>query len=202
MTSSKEPESEGHTALPTNQTRASLALLALRWGEAIASWLAMLGAAVSTLLVLVVLAITAVNVVARYGLASPIAGVDEATGFLVVVIVMLGAAEALRRDDHIRIDILHEHLGRPAIWWLDLLAHAGVLVFALFLLVMSCKTVAFSYAFGAYSSGYLELALWVPQSSLVIGALLLALVALARLVRQIVTPLEPSPDAHPPARPR
>ncbi|TIX76508.1 MAG: TRAP transporter small permease subunit, partial [Mesorhizobium sp.] len=70
-----------------------------------------LGGALSALLILVVLAITAVSVFNRYFLGRPLMGVDEATGFLVVAIVMFGAAEALRRGDHIRIDLLFDHLG-------------------------------------------------------------------------------------------
>lgn len=142
-----------------------------------------LGGALSALLILVVLAITAVSVFNRYFLGRPLMGVDEATGFLVVAIVMFGAAEALRRGDHIRIDLLFDHLGPRGRWWLELWSLASVLVFAALLLVASWHTVVFSRQFGAYSSGYLSLPMWIPQLTMVVGAVLIGLAALAAMLR-------------------
>jgi TRAP-type C4-dicarboxylate transport system permease small subunit len=130
-----------------------------------------------------VLALTAVSVFNRYFLGRPIMGVDEATGFLVVAIVMFGAAESLRRGDHIRIDILFDHLGPRLHWWLELWSFVAVLVFAVLLLVTSWHTVFFSRMFGAYSTGYLSIPMWIPQSTMVIGAILLGLVALSMALR-------------------
>jgi C4-dicarboxylate transporter, DctQ subunit len=144
-----------------------------------------LGGVVSTVLIIVVLGLTAANVIARYIVSSPIPGVDEATGFMVVAIVMFGAAEAYRTNDHIRIDLLLENLAPAKAWWLEAFSHAAVLVFALFLMVTAWHTVAFSRAFEAYSSGYLELPLWLLQLPLIIGAVLLALIAALRLVQHL-----------------
>jgi C4-dicarboxylate transporter DctQ subunit len=142
-----------------------------------------LGGAISSLLILAVLAITALSVFNRYFLGRPVMGVDEATGFLVVAIVMFGAAESLRRGDHIRIDILFEHLGPRLRWWQEVWSFAAVLVFSALLLITSWHTVLFSRMFGAYSTGYLGLPMWIPQSTMIIGAALLGLVTLALAVR-------------------
>ena len=64
------------------------------------------GGVVSSVLILLVLVITGTGVWMRYVVGQHIAGVEEATGFFVVAIVMFGAAEASRRGDHIRIDII------------------------------------------------------------------------------------------------
>lgn len=161
-----------------------LALARLSLAADLASWI---GGAVSTLLIVVVLAITAINVVARYVFSRSIEGADEATGFLVVAIVMFGAAEAYRKGDHIRIDILADHVGLRGRWWLEALSHAGTLVFVLILMVTAWHTVQFSRAFDAYSSGYLEMPLWIPQASLVVGGFLLGLVAAVRLVGHLAS---------------
>jgi len=141
-----------------------------------------IGGALSALLIFVVLVLTAVNVVARYLLDRPIQGVDEATGFLVVAIVMAGAAEAFRRGDHIRIDLLIDHCGPRLHRWLEAWATAAVLLFAGLLVHTAWDTVAFSRRFGAYSTGYLGIPLWIPQSALVVGGVLLGLAAAARLL--------------------
>jgi C4-dicarboxylate transporter DctQ subunit len=79
--------------------------------------------------------------------------------------------------------LLFDHVGPRARWWLELWSLASVIVFAALLLVTSWHTVVFSYRFGAYSTGYLSLPMWIPQSTMVAGAVLLGLAALAAMLR-------------------
>lgn len=151
--------------------------------EKIAGAISWVGGAVGALLIVVVLVITAVSVFNRYILGKSLIGVDEATGFLVVAIVMCGAAEALRRGDHIRIDLLLEHASPRWQWLLDLWSYVAVLTFSILLLVTAWHTVVFSRQFGAYSSGYLEMPMWIPQSTMLLGGLLLSLVSLVKIIR-------------------
>lgn len=151
--------------------------------ERIAAAISWVGGAVGALLIVVVLVATAVSVFNRYILGRALLGVDEATGFLVVAIVMCGAAEALRRGDHIRIDLLLEHASPMWRWLLDLWSYVAVLAFSILLLVTAWHTVVFSRQFGAYSSGYLEMPMWIPQSTMILGGLLLVLVSLVKVIR-------------------
>lgn len=151
--------------------------------ERIAGAISWIGGAVGALLIVVVLVITAVSVFNRYILGRPMIGVDEATGFLVVAIVMCGAAEAFRRGDHISIDLLLEHASPRWRWVLDLWSYLAVLAFSILLLVTAWHTVVFSRRFGAYSSGYLEIPMWIPQSTMLLGALLLGLVSIVKMIR-------------------
>lgn len=148
--------------------------------ERVAAVLTRLGGAVSALLLVVVLVLTAISVFNRYLLGRPILAVDESTGFLVVTIVMLGAAEAFRRNDHIRVDLVCEHFGARGRWLLDLWSCATVVAFGALLLVTAWHTVEFSRMFGAYSTGYLAIPMWIPQSTMIVGAILLCIAALAR----------------------
>jgi C4-dicarboxylate transporter DctQ subunit len=150
--------------------------------ERVAGVLSWTAGAIAALLTVAVLAITAISVFNRYVLGRPLLAVDEATGFLVVAIVMGGAAEAYRRGDHIRIDLVLEQVGPLARWLLDIWADAAVLAFSILLLVTAWHTVVFSRQFGAYSSGYLELPMWIPQSTMLVGAALLGLVSVVRLL--------------------
>ncbi|MBP2299690.1 TRAP transporter small permease [Azospirillum picis] len=158
---------------------------ALRLLTGTASALSRLGGALSVLLIVVVLALTTAGVVARYVAGHPLEGIDEACGYLVVAMVMAGAAEALRTGHHIRIDLLLGAVGPRGRRWLDAWAHLAVLVFAVLLVRTGWHTALFSYEFEAYSSGQLELPLWIPQAALPVGAALLGLVALCQLVRTL-----------------
>ena len=166
------PDYHGEAAAATASSRT----------ERAAAMLTRLGGAISALLLVVVLVLTAISVFNRYVLGKPIMAVDEATGFLVVTIVMLGAAEALRRNDHIRIDLVYERVGARGRWWLDLWSCATVVVFGALLLVTAWHTVQFSRMFGAYSTGYLAIPMWIPQSTMIVGAILLCIAALARAI--------------------
>jgi len=148
--------------------------------------LAWLGGLVSAVLIVLILAVTTVSVLFRYFLGMPLLGVDDGTGFLVVATVMFGAAEALRRNDHINIDLLTAVLPAPVRHALDILAQAAVLVFAGVLLASAWRTVTFSLRFDNYSTGELEMPLWIPQSTMLVGAVLLGLVAATRLLSLIL----------------
>ena len=144
-------------------------------------YLAVLGAGCAAVLVLVSLAIVGYSVVMRYVLNTPVTWVDELTGFLVVGIVMLGAADALRRGDHISVDLLTTRLHGgarriAAIWWM-----IAVLLVSAALIYSGEIMVRFSHEFEMYSEGYLELPMWIPQSVLLAGAVLLALMAVGRI---------------------
>ena len=70
--------------------------------------LAITASITSALLVVLTLGVTAFSVFRRYVLGNPLTWTDELSGFLVVAIVMLGAAEVLRRGEHVSVDILSE----------------------------------------------------------------------------------------------
>jgi TRAP-type C4-dicarboxylate transport system permease small subunit len=146
-------------------------------------WLSVLFGAVSGAIVVVVLALTSVGVFMRYVLDRPLRGVDEATGFLVVAIVMFGAAETLRRGEHIQIDLVTNAVRGRTRWLLDLWAYACVLVFSLVFLFTAWRTVAFTWRFGEYSTGYLEMPMWIPQATMLPGAALLGLVAILKIAQ-------------------
>lgn len=155
---------------------------AMRLLTGTASVLSRIGGALSILLIVVVLALTTAGVFARYVAGHPLEGVDEACGFMVVAMVMAGAAEALRTGHHIRIDLIMGFVGPRGRRWLDAWANLAVLVFAVLLARTGWHTAMFSYDFDAFSPGQLELPLWIPQATLPIGAALLGIVAFAKLL--------------------
>ncbi len=152
-----------------------------RWIGAVTWAAAALGAGV----VLLMMSVVGYSVVNRYILGTPITWIDELSGYLVVALVMLGAAESLRRGDHISVDLITSRLGergrrRAAIW-----GDITVLVVAVALLISGAETIEYSVNYGILSEGYLEVPMWIPQSFLILGAALLALVSAANLLGRI-----------------
>lgn len=67
--------------------------------------------------VLLMMSLVGYSVVNRYLLGTPVTWIDELSGYLVVALVMLGAAESLRRGDHIAVDLITSRLGARAGAW-------------------------------------------------------------------------------------
>ena len=143
------------------------------------------GGLISGSLILVALIVTTANVVGRYALGNPFRGAEELTGYLVVATVMTGAAEAYRRGDHIAIDFIRGVALAPVRAASRILFDASVLLFAAIIGWSGWHSVQFSRSFGSYSPGYLETPMWIPQSAMLVGAILLCLAAAGRLYQTI-----------------
>lgn len=146
-----------------------------------------IGGTLSTLLILLVFAIVAYAITQRYVLDTPLLWGDEFIGYTLAAIVMLGAAEALRRGDHISIDLLTSQAGGALRVFLGALSNIAVIVFAAIIGWSAWESIIFARAFGSYSVGYIEIETWIPQIPMLFGAALLILAALARIIRLIAS---------------
>ena len=147
----------------------------------VSKFAAAVGAGVVVLMMLVV----TYSVVNRYILNTPITWTDELSGYLVVALVMLGAADALRRGDHISVDLITSRLTKRGKKLVEIWGYIIVLVFSSVLLISSKRTIDYSVNFEIVSEGYLEVPMWIPQSFLILGGSLVFLVALAKLTRAV-----------------
>ncbi|HUS95483.1 MAG TPA: TRAP transporter small permease [Hyphomicrobiaceae bacterium] len=147
-------------------------------------WLVRLCGVLSALLIIFILGIVTLAIVQRYIVGKPLLGADEFIGYVLVAIVMLGTAEALRMGDHIVIDLLSGRAGPRMSRFLTIWADVAVLAFAVVLGWSSWNAIKFAYDFGEYSSGYIEIATWIPQTPMLIGSVLIGLVALTRLLER------------------
>ena len=142
--------------------------------------------AVSALLIVFILCIVTYAIIQRYVLGTPLLWGDEFIGYVLVAIVMLGTAEALRNGDHIAIDLLSSRTGPGLSRILALWSDLAVLAFATVLGWSSWIAIKFTYDFGEYSSGYIEVPTWIPQIPMLIGSILIGLVAITRLLERLI----------------
>ena len=149
----------------------------------IMEWPIRIAGVLSSLLIFVSFCLMIFAIFQRYFLNTPLKWGDEMLGYLLVAIVMSGVAEALRRGDHVAIDLLTSFFGIKIRALLTYLSYTAVLAFAVIFGISADEVVRFSYGFGSYSPGYLEAPMWIPQSTMIAGSILLGLGALAGLVR-------------------
>ncbi|MDX1375562.1 MAG: TRAP transporter small permease [Burkholderiales bacterium] len=162
------------------EPRGALAHLARAIG-----WLNALAVGLSAAGILASLGLISWAVVMRYVFNRPPVWTDEVVGFMLVGIVMLAAAQSLRRGEHIGVDILVARLGPRGRFWAQLWSSVSVLVVAVILIVNGWRTAMFSRQLGILTEGNLEIPVYWLQLFLPLGGLLMLLVSLEALVRLV-----------------
>lgn len=154
-----------------------------RW---IAGPLVWIGGAISAALILAMFVVTIYAIWMRYVMNKPLLWADEVTGWALVAIVMLGAAEAYRQGDHIAIDLISARA--TGIWRVlaGYVSDLAVLGFALIVGTSTWEAISFARMFGSYTAGNVVIETWIPQVPLLIGAGLLAILALVRLGERVL----------------
>lgn len=145
-----------------------------------------LGGAISAVLILAALVVTVYAVVMRYVLNAPLLWADEVTGWALVAIVMLGSAEAYRRNDHIAIDLLFDRTKGGHRFALECFGHAAAVGFAVIVGLSTWEAVSFARSFGVYTSGHIEIETWYLQLPILIGSVLLAVMGAIRLFETLI----------------
>ncbi len=134
---------------------------------------------------LVSLALIAWSVVMRYVFNAAPAWVDDAVGFLLVATVMLAAAQTLRRDEHIGVDILTTKLGPSGQRWARAWAAIASGAVGLLLIVNGWDTAMLAKTLGLLTEGGLEWPTWLLMLLMPLGGTLLLLASMEALWRAI-----------------
>lgn len=146
----------------------------------------LLGGLLALLAAVLVLLVAGV-VALRYGFGMGSVALQELGQHLHAAIFMLGAGLALRRDRHVRVDLLYGRLGARARLRLDAFACLGVVLpFSVFAFAVSLDYVTASFAIGEGSRepGGLP-ALWLVKGLIPAFAVLLGLRAVAQGLRAL-----------------
>lgn len=145
--------------------------------------IALIAAGIAAAMLLASFVLICWSVVMRYFAGQPITWVDELVGYGLVAVVMLGATDALRRGEHIGVDVLTQRLGRRAG---HVVAVAGLIAVGLvgvILIIEGWEMISFSRMIGILSTGYLAMPMEYPQGFVPLGGVLLVLGALSGLAR-------------------
>jgi TRAP-type mannitol/chloroaromatic compound transport system permease small subunit len=126
------------------------------------------------------------NAMVRYAYDESSNAWLEVQWYMFAVIVMLGAAYTLKRNEHVRIDLLYMTLSRRGQLWIDIL---GTLIF----LLPTCLILAWlswpffmqSYVINEHSSNAGGLIRWPIKLVLPLGFLLLALQGVSELIKRV-----------------
>jgi TRAP-type C4-dicarboxylate transport system permease small subunit len=112
------------------------------------------------------------GVVYRYVLVAPIAWIEEIVRLCLVWVTFLGAYLAMRRGQHIAMDVVYERLGRRGRRLADA---AGAAILALFFATLTWYGTAYAQAFMGARSPFLGFPQGLTYFALPVGAVLLLL---------------------------
>ncbi len=148
---------------------------------------AVIGKYVSWLALFMVLAQFAM-VIARYVYGLGLIALQESVIYSFALLFMLGAAETLRRDGHVRIDIIYDRLSPRRRAWIDLAGHLFVLIpVCIAILLLSFAYVAGSWSIleGSRESTGLPF-LFLLKSLLIVFPVLMILQSLSNAIKAAV----------------
>jgi TRAP-type mannitol/chloroaromatic compound transport system permease small subunit len=137
-------------------------------------------------LVLLACVVSAGNAMIRYAYDSSSNAWLEVQWYMFAVIVMFGAAYTLRKNEHVRVDIIYMTLSRRGQLWVDIL---GTLIF----LIPTCAILAWlswpffmqSYSVFEHSSNAGGLLRWPIKLVLPLGFALVALQGISELIKRV-----------------
>jgi C4-dicarboxylate transporter DctQ subunit len=151
--------------------------------------------ALAALALLVSFALIGWAVVMRYVFNAAPIWVDEVVGFNLVVIVLLGAAQTLRRGEHISVDLLVTYLPKKGQRWAHAWAALATAAIAGVLIINGWETAQLARMLGLLTDGSLEWPTWWLMLLMPIGGALLLLAAVESFGRA-VTGLPPLGAPH------
>ncbi|MGZ8410675.1 MAG: TRAP transporter small permease subunit [Hyphomicrobium sp.] len=111
----------------------------------------------------------------------------ELAGYAFAAASFLGLGYTFRTDGHIRVSVLMRSLSVRSRLWLEAWCLCVASLISLFLSWSAVIYVADSLYFGDVSSGSLAVPLWIPQSAMAFGLIVLTVAILDRAVEFAVT---------------
>lgn len=142
------------------------------------------GGMIAALALVSILAIIVAQMIARWtGLIFP--GAASYAGYAMATASFFAFAHALNRGAHIRVSILLNALGRHR-RWLEIWCFGVGAALTWYLAYYAIKAVYWSHKLHDISQGQDATPLWIPQSAMAAGAVLLAIAMTDHLVRVLV----------------
>lgn len=140
------------------------------------------GLAAVLLMVFGIAGLMVVQVVGReFGLLIP--GADDIVAYSTAGSAFLGLAHTYRRGELIRVALLLDRLSPPKRRYMEIVALGVAVAMVGFIAWHSVITVLETREFGEMAQGLLRIPLWIPQTSMAVGAVALCLALFEDLIR-------------------
>lgn len=143
------------------------------------------GGAVLAAICLVLIALLTLTQVIGRAIGVMIVDAGAIAGYAMAASIFLALAYTLREGGHIRVSLLLTHVNPKVRRALEIWCLSSFSVLALFMAYSCISFVHDSYRFADVSTGMLAIPLWIPQSSMALGMVLLAAALIEETIRVI-----------------
>lgn len=126
------------------------------------------------------------EVLCRYFLNSPTDWANELNQYLLCGLSMLGGGYCLLQDQHVRVDVLYMHFSRRRRAWVELGTWWLVLLFCLVMLIWGGELTWEALVKNKRSMSLLEWPLYPSLAMVPLGAFLVLIQAVARLLGNLL----------------
>jgi len=141
---------------------------------------------VASLCLIAILALIVIQMLARWtGEVFP--GAPDYAGYAMAAASFLAFAHALNRGSHIRVSIVLNALGPKAKWILEVWCFAIGSAVAWYVAYYTWRLIGFALKFHDVSQGQDATPLWIPQTPMLIGAVMLAIALTDNLITLLFT---------------
>lgn len=141
----------------------------------------------SALLVLILVILVMAETISRYVFNSPLMIVDEFGAYILVTIVIVGAADTWADGGHINIDTFLRMLPEKLQRRIQIFTYILVMLFTPLLIYAGIELVSYSGKFGIRSETWLRTPLVWPQLMILLGFVLLFLQIVSGFIKLITT---------------
>lgn len=114
-------------------------------------------------------------------------GAPDYAGYAMAAASFLAFANALNKGSHIRVSIVLNALGERARWFLEIWCFAIATAIAWYVSYFTYRMLGFAIKFNDVSQGQDATPLWIPQSAMLIGMVILAIALTDNLITLLVT---------------
>lgn len=156
---------------------------AARWLGRLVTLATGLGMVLSAASILASLALICYAVVMRHAFNSAPNWVDDTVGFMLIGTVMFAAPATMRQGGHIAVDMLTGKLGPKGSAVIDCWSALAMMAVSLIFIVNGWETVQSSKMLGISTSGTVEIPVYLLQTMMPIGGVLMLMVAIESLLR-------------------
>jgi TRAP-type C4-dicarboxylate transport system permease small subunit len=142
-------------------------------------------AALAALFMVCLLGMVLLSIASRQ-LHFNVPGVDAYAGYMMAAAGFLALAHTLKRGEHIRVTLVVNSLKGHWKKGIEVWALAAASVLSLLFAYYSCKLAWQSHAFHDISTGNDATPLWLPQLSMAVGTIVLAIAFIDELVLELL----------------
>ena len=109
-------------------------------------------------------------------------GADDLTAWFCATSAFMALAHTFKQGELVRVGIILENLPEHRRYWAELFSLAAATLATSYMTWAALIFVIQSYEFNEKAQGLLQIPIWVPQSSFVLGALVLAIACVDELI--------------------